>query len=126
MKTFTFRYNPFQPSTTKLLKKALVGKPYVRPDELVSKDLKALLQIATEPRLEIFQTIVNEKPNSVYELAEILHKSQPYILKEVRILEGLELIRLDKEVVGGRERLKPVALYSKIAFDFQFEKEIAS
>lgn len=123
MKTFTFRFAPDEPSVGTRIKKALKGERYVRPDELVSRNLAVLLQMATQTRLEIFYMIVKNKPHSIYELSEKLEKSQPYILKEVKILEGLGLITLKKELDGNRERLRPVALYSNIIFDFQFDKE---
>jgi len=47
----------------------------VRPDELVAKNLKTLLQLITESRLEIFGAICREKPNSIYALAEKMEKS---------------------------------------------------
>ena len=122
MKTFTFRYNPSEPSIGKRIKDAVNGKSHVRPDELVSTDLKSLLQIASESRLELFGAILREKPSSIYELAEKLGKSQPYVLKEVRVLEALGLVRLHREHDGGRERIRPEALYSKIVIDCGFEE----
>ena len=123
MKTFTFKYNPGEPSVAKRIKDAVTGKPHVRPSELVSADLKDLLQIASESRLELFEAILREKPSSIYELADSLGKSQPYILKEVRVLEALGLIRLNREYDGGRERIRPEALYSKIVIDCGFEEK---
>ena len=122
MKTFTFRYIPDELSLSKRVKKAVGGTPYVKPDELVSKSLKTLLQLITESRLEIFGAIFREKPNSIYALAEKMGKSQPFILKEVHTLESLGLIRLVRELDGNRERLRPVALYSKVVIDCGFEK----
>jgi predicted transcriptional regulator len=102
------------------------GKTDVRPDELVSRSLKGLLAVASESKLEIFEAILKEKPASVYELSERIGKNQSYVLKEVRVLEGLGLIRLHREHVGGRERLRPEALYSKIIIDCGFEEKKAA
>lgn len=123
MKTFTFRYIPSEPSIGSRLRDAIKGTPYVRPDELVTTDLKSLLQIASESRLGIFGAILREKPLSIYELAEKVGKSQPYVLKEARVLEALGLIRLNREFDGGRERIRPEALYSKIVIDCGFEEK---
>lgn len=127
MKTFTFRYAPNEPSIGERMMEAVrTGKPDVRSDELVSRSLKGLLAVASESKLEIFEAILKEKPVSVYELAEKVNKNQSYVLKEVRVLEGLGLIRLHRENEGGRERLRPEALYSKIVIDCGFEaKKIA-
>jgi predicted transcriptional regulator len=124
MKTFTFKFVYREPSLGRmLLQAAESGITQIYPDEMVCTDLKALLQIATESRLELFGTILREKPSSLYELAETVNKSQSYVLKEARILESLGLIRLVKEQDGGRERFRPEALYSKIVIDCGFEKK---
>jgi hypothetical protein len=126
MKTFTFKYSPNEPSITKRVTDSLSGKPYVQPNELVSKSLKAIFKLATEARLEIFDAIVNQQPSSINDLAGKLGKSQPYILKEVRTLESLGLIKLVKELDRQRERLKPVALFSKIVIDCGFDRKKAA
>ncbi|MGZ3697599.1 MAG: HVO_A0114 family putative DNA-binding protein [Bdellovibrionota bacterium] len=123
MKTFTFRYAPNEPSIRKRVLDAARGKTHVRPDEMVCSSLKTLLQVASESRLELFESILREKPSSIYDLAEKIGKSQPYVLKEARVLEGLGLIRLVQEKDGGRERLRPEALYSKIVIDCGFEQK---
>ncbi len=126
MKTFTFRYAPHEPTIGHRMMEAVrTGKPDVRPDELVSRSLKGLLAVASESKLEIFEAILKEKPASLYELAEKVGKNQSYVLKEVRVLEALGLIRLHRENDGGRERLRPEALYSKIIIDCGFEDKIA-
>ena len=126
MKTFTFRYSPNEPSIGNRMREAVrTGKADVRSDELVSRSLKGLLAVASESKLELFETILREKPASIYELAEKIGKNQSYVLKEVRVLEGLGLIRLHRENEGGRERLRPEALYSKIIIDCGFEEKFA-
>ena len=120
MQTFTFRYSPNEPSIGKKMRDAVHGKPHVRPNELISTELKDLLRIASESRLSLFAAILEKKPNSIYELAEMLNKSQPYVLKEVRVLESLGLIKLHRESESGRERLRPEALYSNIVIDCGF------
>ena len=121
-KIFTFRYQPHAPSMGKaLLSAAKSKKPYISSDELICSDLKNLLQIATESRLELFGVILKEKPSSLYELASLINKNQSYVLKEARVLESLGLIELVAELDGARQKLRPRALYSKILIDCGFE-----
>jgi predicted transcriptional regulator len=61
-------------------------------------------------------------PASVYDLAKLFDGDLSYVSKEVRAIEGLGLIKLEKETVHGRERLKPIALYDRIVVDFGLVK----
>lgn len=121
MKTFTFIYDPR--STPKnslaLMKKAIQsGVPHVEVDQMKSPSLKALLSVATENRLEMFKVIHDQKPASLYELAQTLKKDPGYISKEVRVLEEIGLVEVIKESSSGREKLRPVAKYDRIILDF--------
>ncbi len=62
--------------------------------------------------------IHEDHPASVYDLAKLIDRDLSYVSKEVRVLEGLGLISLEKETVRGRVRFKPVALYDRIVVDF--------
>ncbi len=121
MKTFTFRYDPkatVKGSMDQMLKAAKSGKPHIEKDEIRSASLKALLTVATENRLHLFRLIHEEHPESVYDLAKLFERDLSYVSKEVRVLESLGLIKLQKKMVQGRERLKPTALYDRILVDF--------
>lgn len=121
MKTFTFRYDPSLPSISKELAAVVKSKKkIIFPDELVSKSLKTLLEVATSTRLRIFEAIVSRCPNSLYELAKMLEMSQSLVLKEARFLEALGLIDLRTERVGARARLRAVARYSRVVIDCGF------
>lgn len=118
MKTFTFRYAPKRESMSKrLLKAAKSGKAEVRPDLLECASFKDLLEIATESRLKLLETIIKEKPTSLYELAKLVEKDQAYVMREAKVLSALGLIDLQKENSDGRERLKPVSLYDNVVID---------
>jgi predicted transcriptional regulator len=110
----------------RMLKAARTGTPYVRKDEMACADLKTLLQVAREGRLEIFRTIVNRKPDSIHALAKILDKDHSYIFRECQVLEGFGLIRLEKTEGEGRPKVRPIALYDRIVFDMGMnESELA-
>jgi len=129
MKTFTFRYDPkatLKGSMNQMLKAAKSGKPHIEKDEMRSASLKALLSVATENRLQLFRLIHLSHPASVYDLAKLFDGDLSYVSKEVRVLEGLGLVKLEKETVHGRERLKPVALYDRIVVDFDLAKDRVS
>lgn len=125
MKTFTFVYDPsvsLRKLGSDMLKAARTGKAQIENGISKSPSIKAILSVATENRLSMFQTIVTQKPNSLYELAQLLKKDQAYVLREARALEALGLVELRKEIGEGRERLKPIALYDRIVLDFGMAK----
>ena len=129
MKTFTFRYDTaasLRGTLQQMMKAAKSGKPHIEKIEIRSASLKALLAVATENRLQLFQLIHEKHPSSVYELAKFFSGDLSYVAKEVRVLEALGLIKLQKETVNGRERLKPVALYNRILVDFDLAKKHVS
>lgn len=129
MKTFTFRYDPkatFAGAMKQMFKASKSGKPYVETNEMRSASLKALLTVTTENRLHLFRLIHESQPQSIYELAKLVERDMGYVSKEVRILEGLGLIKLLKKTVNGRERLKPVALFDRIVVDFALVAKLVS
>lgn len=129
MKTFTFRYDPkatVKGTMNELLKAAKSGKPHIEKNEMRSASIKALLTVTTENRLHLFRLIHEEKPESVYDLAKLFERDLSYVSKEVRVLEELGLVKLEKKTVQGRERLKPRALYDRIVVDFGLAHERVS
>lgn len=126
MKTFTFIFDPeaSPKSTFNSFKKAIkTGVPHIEKDQVRSPSLKALLSIATENRLNMFKVIHNDRPESLYELAQFLGKNLSYVSKEIRVLESMNIIRLEKFEENGREKIKPVALYDRIVLDFDLAME---
>jgi predicted transcriptional regulator len=72
----------------------------------------------TESRLQVFYGIADQQPTSIYQLAQLLKRDQANVLRDVKTLEAMRLIRLESEKDGDRERLRPVANYDRIVFDF--------
>ena len=121
MKTFTFVYDPeCSPSNSlKKMKETIkTGVPLVEENQIRSPSIKALLTIATENRLKMFRIIRQKNPQSLYELAQILGKDLGYISREIRVLESMFVVKLEKFEEKGRVKFKPVALYDRIVFDF--------
>lgn len=129
MKTFTFIFDPesgVKQSFSSLHSAIKTGVPHIEKDQMRSPSLRALLSIATENRLNMFKVIHNEKPDSLYELAQFLGKNLSYVSKEIRILESMNIIKLEKFEENGREKIKPVALYDRIVLDFDLAMEKAA
>lgn len=74
----------------------------------------------SKQRLELLWQINTLKPQSVYELANSLKKSQPYIQKEVNFLADKGLLILKKAKSHGRSRVKPEVTYQILSFEVEF------
>jgi predicted transcriptional regulator len=75
-KKFTFRYAPQSASLSKRLVRAIkTKKSDVHPNEMECSSLKTLLEITTESRLKMLETIIQENPSSLYELSKQLEKA---------------------------------------------------
>ncbi|OFZ82882.1 MAG: hypothetical protein A2603_11825 [Bdellovibrionales bacterium RIFOXYD1_FULL_55_31] len=48
----------------------------------------------------------------------VMKRDHANVLRDVKVLERLGLIQLVTEKEGERERMRPVALYDRIIFDF--------
>lgn len=75
----------------------------------------------SKQRLELLWQIKSLKPQSVYELANTLQKSQPYIQKEVGFLAKKGLVNLKKTKSDGRSRVKPEVNYQILALEMDFQ-----
>ena len=121
MKTFTFRFDPkasMDGMFDRFKEAAKSRKPQIRSDEMRSNSVAAMLSSMTAGRIELFYTIANSKPDSVYQVAQLLKRDAANVLRDVKILEGIGLVSLITEKDGGRERSRPVADYDRILFDF--------
>lgn len=74
----------------------------------------------SKQRLDLLCQIKALSPESVYELAAVLKKSQPYIQKEVNFLADKGLITLKKSKSSGRNRVKPEVNYQVLSLEMDF------
>ena len=84
------------------------------------KDFINTFSSLSKQRLEILWMIKEKKPESIYELAQLLQKTQPYVQKEIKFLEKNGLIELKKSKINGRTRLKPTMEFQILAFEVEF------
>ncbi len=103
---------------SRLEKAARSRVPDIEKDEASSNSINAMLSTMTAGRIQLFYTVADQKPDSMYHLAQILERDHANVIRDVKVLEGLGLVRLDARKDGERERLQPVALYDRLIFDF--------
>lgn len=84
------------------------------------QDFVDLFAGLSKQRLELLWQIKSLRPGSVYELANALQKSQPYIQKEVNFLAEKGLLTLKKTKTDGRNRVKPEVNYQVLSLEMDF------
>lgn len=125
MKTFTFRYDPHpRRSAIKSIEKSLrSGKAAIDQDSIACKSVEDMVKLMTKTRFQVFTAIVEQAPDSLTELAKILDKDLANIQRDVRVLESLGLVELEKLAARRGEKLKPRALYDRIVFECEPKRE---
>ena len=94
------------------------GVTDIHKDEISSNSIPAILSAMTEGRLQVFYGVADYQPASMYQLAQFLKRDSANVLRDVKTLEAMRLVKLVSEKDGDRERLRPVATYDRIVFDF--------
>ena len=77
-----------------------------------------VLKILTEKRLEILHTIKEEHPQSIYELAKMIHRDIKNTFDDVQFLAQAGLVEL-KKTKDGREKTTPLVNYNRILLEIQ-------
>ncbi len=82
--------------------------PKLQPKYMIYFDnINSFRCFMTFQKIEILSIIVNIKPKSIYELAQILERSLAPVQKDCQILERTGFIKFQKEK-GGRGSIKPI------------------
>lgn len=67
-------------------------------------DREGAEEILTERRMELLETIREEEPGSVSELAEQVDRKVPAVSRDLKLLERNRVIRFEEGPPGGRNR----------------------
>ncbi len=77
------------------------------------EDLDTMRKVLSDERLRILKTIRKDHPQSIYELAKMLHRDVKNTFDDVQFLAGAGLIDL-KKTKDGREKTTPTVNYDRI------------
>lgn len=90
-------------------------RPFKGEKESVSfSSLEAVRNFLTEKRLEILRTVREKNPQSVYELAKLVGRNFPSVLKDVEILTKHGLLKLTRVKHSPRRAVHPSVSYDAI------------
>lgn len=81
------------------------------------ESLEVMRKAITPERVKILKVIKEKHPESIYELAKLLHRNLKNVSDDVHYLADLGLIELEKGKSNGREKTIPTVNYSKILLE---------
>lgn len=124
MKTFTFRYDPHSvQSALEGIRKAMrTGKGVIQRASITCSSYEEMMRLMTQSRAEAFAVIVQREPDSLTELAHLLHKDVGNVQRDVTALQSLGLVELKKESARRGVRVRPVAKYERFVFEYEPKK----
>ena len=80
-------------------------------------DISYLSKVVSPERVRIYQTIKNQKPGSIYELAKMLRRSLSNVQRDVHELAQMGIIELKRTRKKGQKKEVLCPLYSWDGFD---------
>lgn len=123
---FVFRYDPnssFEGMFEDFWEAVDGKKQSIEPHIVRSNSIEALSTNMTKNRLQLFSVIVEKNPANIEELSTLSHKHYTWVRREVHVLEGMGIIKLERtEKEKGYKTIKPIALYKRIVFDFPIQQ----
>ncbi len=129
MKTFTMKLGG--PSLIKNMREEIrqairTGVPSIDEDVMLCESVEGMSAVISKSRLEAFGAIVQHRPKSLKELAEILKKDLGNVSRDVEVLKLMGLIEVRSGESDDPRALMPVAKYDQIVFDFRPVKRTAA
>ncbi len=97
-------------------KKLERGEKVKKHEGISFENLEAMRKVLTEERIKILKTIKKDHPQSIYELAKMLHRDIKNTFDDVQLLAKMGLIEL-KKTKEGREKTTPTVNYDKILLE---------
>ena len=124
-KTFTFKYDPnisLEGTFSRMEEAVRTGKSFVNLHQISFASIEDIMRELVSPRPKLFACLVEKQPQSLYQLAKLLHRDYANVYKDVKSLVAMGIIKLEKD----DKRIRPVPSYNKIIFDFQVKKVFPS
>lgn len=97
-------------------KKIESGKKVKKEEGIYFDSIDTMRSVLTNNRLLILKTIRERKPHSVYELAKILDRDLKNINQDLKLLEEIGLVTLEKAKTD-KKRVIPHVDYNKILLE---------
>jgi predicted transcriptional regulator len=96
-----------------VVKKIERGEKVKKHEGISFEDMDTMRKVLSDERLRILKTIRKDHPQSIYELAKLLHRDVKNTFDDVQFLAGAGLVDL-KKTKDGREKTTPTVNYDRI------------
>lgn len=94
------------------------GEKVKKHEGISFESIDDMRKVLTEERLRILKTIKKEHPQSIYELAKMIHRDIKNTFDDVQFLAQAGLVEL-KKTKNGREKTTPLVNYNRILLEIQ-------
>jgi len=94
------------------------GEKVKKHEGISFESIDDMRKVLTEERLRILKTIKKEHPQSIYELAKMIHRDIKNTFDDVQFLAQAGLVEL-KKTKDGREKTTPLVNYNRILLEIQ-------
>lgn len=103
-------------------------KPKKNEPKIWFNSMKSLASVLSEENQNLLSLIVDEQPQSISELAEIVDRKPNNVLRTLRTMEAYGFVKLIKGRSGGRGRtpIIPKAIYNAADIDLHFSGDSGS
>ncbi|KLL02708.1 MAG: hypothetical protein MRERV_75c004 [Mycoplasmataceae bacterium RV_VA103A] len=124
-KTFIFKYEPdisLKQMGKDMQKAVQIGKPSVHLRQISFSSIEDIMEEIVSPRPKLFACLVENKPQSLDKLAQLLERDYAEVYKDLQSLSAMGIVKLEE----AKGKIKPIPLYERIVFDFQVKKTFPS
>jgi len=84
---------------------------------IYAESIDAARSIMTSERMRLLATVKKSHPASLYQLAKDMKKDIKTVFTDANLLSGFGLLSLEKNNGGGKARIRPRLISSKITFE---------
>ena len=99
---------------------SLFRRPFSSKAELDLTSITTLRHILSNEKSRIINTIKQQNPQSIYDLAKKLNRNPITVLEDVHQLERFGIIKLIEDKTTKRRKLKPVLALDSLKINLQF------
>ena len=88
----------------------------LREDSISFQSLDQLRKFLTPKRLELLRFIRHKKPDSIYELAKLVHRTPENVNTDIKFLEQIGFVEVTR-IKDIREKVMPEVNYEKMTLE---------